>query len=283
MGAKNMSAKSGKEPLGAGARQAGKVGRGRTRASDTPLDVHMHGAALPEALAAYMRGKLGMRLGPFALQIERVTARFEDLNGPRGGVDTECRIQIAMVARPNLVVTERAVDARRAFDGACRSAARAVKHSLDRAGYSVGRGTHGQAGRTVDVEIARSEQNAPPTEGSLIGRRVGRARANLARAAARPEKARRDAHVDTAQPGVSATQRRAGGGSTARRNTKMRTPRAAAALEDSAQPRPSRVSTRKSASGARSGQRLALRAQRDANSPKARAAAARARDARGTH
>jgi len=282
MALKNTGARSRKEPLGTESRHAGKVGRGRTRAGDTPLDVRTQGVALPEALAVYMRAKLGTRLGTFALQIERVTARFEDLNGPRGGVDTECRLQIAMVARPDLVVRERAVDARRAFDGACRSAARAVKHSLERAGHSAGRGDPGRVGRTVGVEAAREGPNAAPAEGSLIGRRVGRAEANLARALARPEKDRRDAYVDTAQPGVSATQRRAGGGSTARRNTKVRTPGAAAALEDSAQARPSRVSTRKSANRARSGQKLALRAQRAANSPKARASAARARGVGGT-
>jgi hypothetical protein len=241
------------------------------------LEFRTQGVALPEALVAHMRAKLGARLGTFALQIERVTARFKDLNGPRGGVDTECHLQIVMVARPDLVVRERAVDARRAFDGACRSAARAVKHSLDRAGRSAGRGGPGRTGRTLDVEAAREKPNATPAEGSLIGRRVGSTKAKLARAAARPEKDRRDAYVDTAQPGVSASQRRAGGGSSARRNTKGRTPRAAAALEDSAQARPSRVSTRKSANRARSGQKLALRAQRAANSPKAHAATALAR------
>lgn len=253
MAAKHKGARPRKEPLGTETESAGKVGRGRTLASETPVHFHTQGVALPEALTVYMRTKLGTRLGTFALQIERVTVRLKDLNGPRGGVDTECRIQIEMVARPDLVVTERAVDTRRAFDGACRSAAHAVKHSLDRAGHSAGRADRGRAGRTVRAEVAP------------------------------PEKDRRDVDVDTAQPGVSAKERRAGGGSTARRTTKLRTPRATAALEDSAQPTPSRVSTRKSANRTRSGQKLALRAQREANSPKTRAAAARARGLRGMH
>ena len=86
-----------------------------------------------------------------------------------------------------------------------------------------------------------------PEGESLIGRREGRSRANLLRAAERPEKTRRDTPIDTAAPDRSATDRRAGYGSTARRNTKLRAPKAAVMLEDSRQPRPSRKSTRRSA------------------------------------
>ncbi len=82
---------------------------------------------------------------------------------------------------------------------------------------------------------------------SLIGRREGRFRVNLLRAANRPEKLRRDMPIDTAMPGVSATARRAGYGSTARRKTKLHAPKAAVMLEDSKRDRPSRKSSRRSA------------------------------------
>jgi hypothetical protein len=77
--------------------------------------------------------------------------------------------------------------------------------------------------------------------------------------------------VDTALPGFSATDRRAGGGSTAKRNAKQKTTRAAAALEDSTTDRPSRKSTRKSANRAKQAAPLRQRAISDASSPKARA------------
>jgi hypothetical protein len=90
--------------------------------------------------------------------------------------------------------------------------------------------------------------------GSVIGRRVGRGPAALRRALARPEKQRRDAYLDTSDPGVSESERRAGGGSTARRNTKAhpRKSKQVAALEDS-RTRPSRKSTRRSATRAKQG------------------------------
>jgi hypothetical protein len=82
--------------------------------------------------------------------------------------------------------------------------------------------------------------------GSLIGGRVGHSAADLEDALARPEKRRRDAFVDTAAPGVSASDRRAGYGATAARNTKRNTAGMSAALEDS-RTKPSRKSTRRSA------------------------------------
>lgn len=66
--------------------------------------------------------------------------------------------------------------------------------------------------------------------------------------AKRPPRRRRDWPVDTALPGVSATDRKVGNGSTGSRNTSQRAGRNAAyVLEDSQTGRPSRKSTRKGA------------------------------------
>ncbi len=75
-------------------------------------------------------------------------------------------------------------------------------------------------------------------------------------------------------PGVSETDRKAGGGSSAARNTKLRLSGMGYALEDSAV-KPSRKSTRKSANRAKSGSQLARRQRRRTHAPKARAKRAR--------
>ncbi|HEU4521593.1 MAG TPA: hypothetical protein VFT12_06300 [Thermoanaerobaculia bacterium] len=118
-----------------------------------------------------------------------------------------------------------------------------------------------------------SSREAPSTDdGSVIGRRVGRGPANLKAALDRPEKRRRDQPVDTSAPGVSASDRKAGYGSTARRNTKARTTKATATLEDSRQDRPSRKSSRKSANRTKSATNLERKARAASTSPSARAA-----------
>lgn len=48
-------------------------------------------------------------------RIERVVVRFEDLNGPKGGSDTACRIQLALSGQPVLVVEARGEGEAHAF------------------------------------------------------------------------------------------------------------------------------------------------------------------------
>lgn len=107
----------------------------------------------------------------------------------------------------------------------------------------------------------------------LIGKRVGQGRENLMWAQDRPEKRRGNQPVDTAEKGRSATDRKAGYGHTARRNTKLNTAGMSYALEDSVQARPSRKSTRGSANRSKPASNLTRRQQRRTRSPQARARA----------
>ncbi len=92
--------------------------------------------------------------------------------------------------------------------------------------------------------------------------------------AARP---RRDIDVDTAKPGVSASDRKAGAGGTATRNASKRAAKKGGAkLENSATGKPSRKSTRRATGGAKRTSNLQRKAVRKARSPKARATKARA-------
>ena len=88
----------------------------------------------------------------------------------------------------------------------------------------------------------------------------------------RARKSPRNVPVDTANPETSASDRKAGGTSTAARNRSKKAGRkAGVALEDSAEARPSRKSTRKSANRSKPDSNLARRATRKTTSPKARA------------
>jgi hypothetical protein len=94
----------------------------------------------------------------------------------------------------------------------------------------------------------------------------------------RATRPRRDDPVDTAEDGVSATDRKVGDGSTAVRNLSKRSARkGGAVLEDSATGEPSRKSTRRSKGGGKRTSNLQLRATRKARSPKTRAIKAKAR------
>lgn len=77
--------------------------------------------------------------------------------------------------------------------------------------------------------------------------------------------------MDTSKPGVSATDRKAGAGSTAKRNVSKRAAKkGGAVLEDSAT-KPSRKSTRRASGRAKRSSNMERRSTRAATAPKARA------------
>ena len=230
------------------------------------LNVRTDGRGVDEAFQARIRGLLERGLAKHASFIERVTVRFSDVNGPRGGVDTVSSVKVVLRSLPTVVTEDRAVDRETALAGAFRKSTTAVKRTIGRSGRSAAR-------RKPRASMPRSMASSAPQQ-SLIGRREGRGPLNLERALDRPEKRRRDYPVDTSLPGVSATDRRAGGSSTARRNSKRNTAGMTATLEDSAQNRPSRKSTRRSANRNKSASQLTRRQIRRTRSAKSRATSA---------
>jgi hypothetical protein len=94
-----------------------------------------------------------------------------------------------------------------------------------------------------------------------------------------PKRPRRDQLVDMALPGVSATDRKAGLGGTARRNltTSPSKAKGGPALESSATGKPSRKSTRGSRGRVKAATNLQRREVRRTHSPKARATRAAVR------
>jgi hypothetical protein len=214
-----------------------KPTRGRSDVEQTPISIRSS-IPLSPSFEERIRTQLASQVGHGAGLIERGTVRFEDLNGPKGGVDTICRIKLVVSGRPSVIAEKRDTSVGRAFAKAVRAVGTAVGRS---------RGKHGlRSTRRVSAHAPQATRSPPIDDGELIGRRVGRGPDALARALERPEKLDRSAYVDTSAPGVSASDRRAGGFSTARRNTRARPSRSHSTLEDS-RTRPSRKSTRRSA------------------------------------
>lgn len=268
-----MNAMARREPLPESLPRAGKARRGAAR-EGSPPPLAIRGAAGDEVLRRDARERLGRKLGKFSAQIERATVRFEDVNGPKGGVDDVCRIKVVIRGAASIVVEERGASAGEALVRAAAVAERALRRTLERQGRSSPRASRGQ--RPAASAPAARPGGREADDGSLIGRRVGRSKANLARALARPEKLRRDAFVDTAAPGTSASDRKAGYGATAARNTRAGGSGLTYALEDSRK-RPSRKSTRKSSQRARPSAALERNVSLQAQTPKARARRSQAR------
>ncbi len=120
------------EPLPAAVGKSEKRQLGRTSASETPLELRSRGVPLDAQFADYVRERAGRKLGKLAYYIERVRVRFDDVNGPKHGVDIACQVHVVLSGLPPVVLEERADDPRVAFDLAIASAERALERELKR-------------------------------------------------------------------------------------------------------------------------------------------------------
>lgn len=119
--------------------RSSKRSRGRTSLEETPVAIR---STIPISRAAEtrMRKKLARRIGHASPLIERGTIRFEDVNGPRGGIDTVCKIKLVLSGRPSVVASERGRDAEPAFERASSKVQHALQRVRGKQKLAVGRG-----------------------------------------------------------------------------------------------------------------------------------------------
>ncbi len=121
-----------RQPLADRVPRPAKRAAGRAPAPQTPANVRVEGLRLDDEERDYIRRRLGEKLGKYAADVERVTVRMRDVNGPRGGVDIVCRIKVVLSGLPSVVVEHAAATMRPALTGALAAAERTVRRTLER-------------------------------------------------------------------------------------------------------------------------------------------------------
>jgi len=92
------------------------------------IDIQARSFSLTKALRDYTTRRLGFALSSRDEHIRRVLVRLSDINGPRGGDDKQCHIQVMLNHLPDVVIEDTETDMYAAIDRA-----------IDRAGRTVGR------------------------------------------------------------------------------------------------------------------------------------------------
>lgn len=95
------------------------------------LDIRGRHLTLTVALLDRVDRRLRFALGRFDRSLGRVTVRLGDDNGPRGGVDKSCRVQLYAAGRP-ISIEEIDPDMYAAIDRAAERTGRAVERALAR-------------------------------------------------------------------------------------------------------------------------------------------------------
>lgn len=90
------------------------------------------GVGVTESLREFITRRVHFTLGRFAPQVERVTARVTDVNGPRGGTDKCCRMEVKLQALNSVSSVARADNMEEAAAMAAERLARGVARALER-------------------------------------------------------------------------------------------------------------------------------------------------------
>jgi ribosomal subunit interface protein len=85
------------------------------------------------AVHAHIERRLQFSLGRLSQHILRVTVNIVDINGPRAGVDKNCRIEVRLLPTGTVFVEDTDANLYTAVDRAAERAARSVIRAIKRA------------------------------------------------------------------------------------------------------------------------------------------------------
>lgn len=94
------------------------------------IDIQTRGFSLTDALETRVHNRLGFTFLHASNRVRRVHVRLSDLNGPRGGVNKRCLVEVRLEGLPVVVIEDVQSDMYRAIDRAVGRAARTVMRRL---------------------------------------------------------------------------------------------------------------------------------------------------------
>ncbi|MEM7157225.1 MAG: HPF/RaiA family ribosome-associated protein [Myxococcota bacterium] len=96
------------------------------------LAVRGHNLFLSDQLEHLVRRRLDFALGRFASRIRRIDVKFDDVNGPRGGVDKRCQVDVTLSRGGQVRAHSMAESLRDAIDEAAHRVVRRLNRQLSR-------------------------------------------------------------------------------------------------------------------------------------------------------
>ena len=96
------------------------------------IDIQALSFALTDGLRSHIERRLAFALSARDEHIHRVTVRLMDINGPKGGKDMCCHLQVALNGLPDVVVKDTEADLYTAIDRAADRVGRTVSRQLSR-------------------------------------------------------------------------------------------------------------------------------------------------------
>jgi putative sigma-54 modulation protein len=97
------------------------------------IDIQARGFELTDGLREHTMRRLSFATDWARDEVRRVTVRLSDINGPRGGEDKRCLIQIPLAGKTDIVIDELDSDLYVAIDKAIGRIERVLAKQIERA------------------------------------------------------------------------------------------------------------------------------------------------------
>lgn len=92
------------------------------------IDIQSRHFSLTDALRCHAERQLHLALTCCNNHIQRIIMRLSDINGPRGGTDKHCHLQVVLAGLPDVVIEDTKANMYAA-----------INHATDRAGHTLTR------------------------------------------------------------------------------------------------------------------------------------------------
>jgi len=96
------------------------------------IDIQSRPFSLTDSLRHYSDRRIRSALTRFEGHIQRVSMWLSDINGPKGGRDKHCRLQIVLAGNTDVVIEDTQTDLHVAISRAVERAGRSMARKLDR-------------------------------------------------------------------------------------------------------------------------------------------------------
>ncbi len=100
--------------------------------SKMQINIQARNFTLTNAISGHVKRRLGFALSSRDEYIQRIKVLLSDINGPRGGADKRCHIQVVLPQLADVVIEDTEVDLYVAIDRAVDRASRTVDRKLTR-------------------------------------------------------------------------------------------------------------------------------------------------------
>ncbi len=96
------------------------------------IKIQRRDGRLTEGLRTFIKQQLGTALGRFSDQIQNVAVTLKDLNGPKGGIDQYCKLQVMMPPLAPVIIEDTETNLRAAVSQATHRAATTVNRRISK-------------------------------------------------------------------------------------------------------------------------------------------------------